>query len=120
MKENSNTQAGTYNSFEGLSNLVSPSDSVTTLLSMEEEKLTSSSTSTLYPLIYILDPPHSMGDVISLSATKALQVVSESLDKDGKIQMRGFDQVLENNYVNDPQYGKGQKALELKPSTPYF
>jgi hypothetical protein len=119
-KENSNTQAGTYNFFKGLSNLVSPSDSVTTLLSMEEGKLTFSSTSTLYSSIYIPDPPHSMGNVISLSATKALQVVLESLDKDGKIQTRGFDQVLGNSYVNDPRYGKGQKALELKPSTPYF
>jgi hypothetical protein len=75
-KENSNTQAGTYNFFEGLSNLLSPSNSVTTLLSMEEGKFTSSSTSTLYPPIYIPNPPHSMGDVLSLSTTKASQVVS--------------------------------------------
>jgi hypothetical protein len=119
-KENSNTQASTYNSFEWLSNLVSPSNSVTTLSSMEEGKLTSSSTSTLYPPIYIPDPPHSMGNVISLSATKASQVVLESLDKDGKIQMREFDRVLGNSYVNDPWYSKGKKALELKPSAPYF
>jgi hypothetical protein len=119
-KENSNTQASTYNFFKGLSNLVSPSDSITTLLSMEEGKLTFSSTSTLYPPIYISDPPHSMGNVISLSTTKALQVVLESLDKDGKIQMRGFDQVLGNSYVNDPWYSKGQKALELRPNSLTF
>jgi hypothetical protein len=88
---------------------------------MEEGKLTSSSTSTLYPpVIYIPDSPHSMGDVLSLSATKASQVVLEFLDKDGKIQTSGFDQVLGNSYVNQPQYGEGQKALELKPNCLIF
>jgi hypothetical protein len=119
-KENSNTQAGTYNFLEGLSNLLSPSHSVTTLSSMEEGKLTSSSTSILYPPVIFPDPQHSMGDVLSLSATKALQVISESLDKDGKIRMNALNQVLGDSYVIQPRYGKGQKALELRPSAPYF
>jgi hypothetical protein len=34
--------------------------------------------------------------------------------------MSGFDRVLGNSYVNQPRYGKGQKALELKPNSLTF
>jgi hypothetical protein len=85
MKENSNTQAGTYHLLEGLSNLLLPFQPVTPLSSMEEGKLTSTSTSTLHSAVLLPNPEHSINDVLSLSATKASQVVLESLDKDGKI-----------------------------------
>jgi hypothetical protein len=61
-----------------------------------------------------------MGDVLLLSVTKASQVILEFLDKDGKIQMNALNQVLGDSYVIQPWYSKGQKALELKLSTPYF
>jgi hypothetical protein len=72
MKENSNTQAGTYNFLEGLSNLLSPFHSIATLSSMEKGKLTSSSTSILYPPVIFPDPQHSMGNVLSLSTVEEL------------------------------------------------
>jgi len=122
--ENSNTQARTYHRLEGFLNLLSPSRPGTPLSSMEEGQLisrsTSTSTSTLYPPVLFPGPQHSIGDVLSLSATRASQVVSDSLDKDDNIRMKALDQILGENFIFHSLYGKGQKAREIQPNSLTF
>ena len=112
-------QAGSYGLFEGPSSLLSPSHSVATLSSMEEGQLTFSS-STVYPPIVFPEPQQSLGDIVSLSATKASQVVCESLDKVGDTRMNALDRVLGESYTIQSRYSKGQKALHFRPNSLTF
>ena len=105
----------------GLPNLPPPSHSVTTLPSMEKGKLTSSrSSSALDPPVIFPDPQRSIDKVQSLSTTTALQVVSESLDKDGDTRMNALDRVLGESYTIQSRYDKGQKALQFEPNSLTF
>jgi hypothetical protein len=66
------SRAKEYNLLEDLANLLSPSHLKTThLSSMEERKVTQSST-------LIPHPQHSIADTLSLSATKTSQILSDS------------------------------------------
>jgi hypothetical protein len=77
------------------------------LASMEEGRL--ASPSTLHPSVALLtDPQQSKGDILSLSAAKASQVLSHSLDKD--IKIHAFDRILGQDYIYTTGYGKGQNA----------
>ena len=59
---------------------------------MEKGTLTPTPTPSLYPPVLFLSPQHSIGDTLSLSATKTFQTVSHSLDKGDK--MEALDQIL--------------------------
>ena len=89
---------------------------------MEEGHLTSTSTYTLtlYPPVPFRDPQHSIGDVVSLSATKASQAVSNSLDKDGQTQLKALNQILGQNFLYQLRYGKGQKGQQIQPNSLTF
>jgi hypothetical protein len=111
----------TYPLLEGLANLFSPSRPGTALSSMEEGLTsTSASTSTLYPPVSFPDPQHSIGDVLSLSATKVSQVVSDSLDKDGNTRLKALDQILGEKFIFQPRYGKGRRGREIQPNSLTF
>jgi hypothetical protein len=70
------------------------------------------SPSTLHPSVALLtDFQQSKGDVLSLSATKASQVLFYSLDKD--IKINAFNQILGQDYVYTTGYSKGQNAGKI-------
>ena len=51
---------------------------------------TPTSTPNLYPPVLFPSPQHSIGDTLSLSATKSFQTVSDSLDKGVKMEAMDF------------------------------
>jgi len=53
-----------------------------------------------------------------LSATKASQAVSDSLDKGGKTD--AFNRVSGESYILQPQYGRGQNVWQIKPNNLKF
>jgi hypothetical protein len=57
-----------------------------------------------------------MGDVISLSTTKASQVISESLDKDGKIQTEASIRFYGTVMSMTLGTAKGRKYWNLNPT----
>jgi hypothetical protein len=91
--------------------ILSPSNSIS---SMEEGTLTPASTSTLYPPVSFPTPQHSIADTLSLSAAKASQSISESLDKEDKIE--SVDRILGEFAINRRRYGVGQNARQIKPN----
>jgi hypothetical protein len=97
--------------------ILSPSRSISPLSSMEEG-FSSTSTSTpahirILPPVTLPTSQLSIGDTLSLSAAKASQTVSDSLDKGGKVE--AFDRVLGEEYIERPMYGCGQNARQIKP-----
>jgi hypothetical protein len=94
----------------------SPSRSITPLSAMEEGTL-STSTSTLHPLSF-QRPQYSKGDTLSLSATKASQAVSQSLDnvKRNNVEVNACDRILGEAFLHQSAYGCGRVAVEIMPS----
>jgi len=114
--------------FQGLSSFIQSSIlsscSISPLSSMEEgtptstsasaSASTSTSTSTLYPPVLFLMPQHSIGNTLSLSATKTSQAISDSLEKGSK--MDAFNRILGDGAILHHQYGFRQNAQQIKPN----
>jgi hypothetical protein len=104
---------GTYqllSNLPGLSNVIPSPSSPLSL--MEEGTLPS--TSTLHPPLSFQPPKHSIGDTLSLSATKKSQAVLDSLDNGDKVE-GALDQVLGQKFVLQSRYGLGRNARQIKP-----
>ena len=88
------------------------------LSSMEEGMLsgTTSTTSTHRPPppLSFPTPQLSIGDALSMSATKASQVLADSLDKGDKLD--AFDRILGGHHLLQRRYGCGQNARQIKPN----
>lgn len=99
---------------QGITNFIrSPSRPATPLSAMEEGTLASTSTSTVYPPLSFSHPQLSKGDTLSLSAAKTSQVISHSLKGDHKVM--AYDRILGESYLEQPRYGCGRNALQIKP-----
>ena len=85
-----------------------PSRSGSPLASMEEGLST-------YPPVSLPPSEHSMVDTLSLGATKASKMVSDSLDKGVGSNMNTVDRILGESYIQRPRYGKGRNARQIKP-----
>jgi len=59
-------------------------------------------------------PQHSIGDTLSLSATKTSQAISDSLEKGSK--MDAFDRILGESAVLHRRYGFRRNARQIKPN----
>lgn len=74
----------------------------------------STSTSSLLPPLTFPSPQHSMGDVLSLSATQVSQAFAESFDKDKNVE--ALDRIFGENVVLQHRYGLGRNAWQIKPN----
>jgi hypothetical protein len=117
-KDSKRPDTRSYQLLDNIQGLLSPSPSP--LSSMEEGTLTpsSSSTPTLYPPVSFQTPQHSIGDALSLTASKTSEMLSDSLDKGEKSQ--ALDRILGENVILRRRYGLGQNARQIKPNNLKF
>lgn len=109
-KDSKRPDTGNYQRLEDVQKSILPSSS--SLSSMEEGTLTSTA---FYPPVSFPAPQNSLGDTISLSATKVSLAVSESLDKGGD-KMGACDRMLGESAITRRRYGIGRNARQIKPN----
>jgi hypothetical protein len=81
---------------------------------MEEGLSTSTSTPT-YPPVSLPSSQHSTINILSLGATKASQMISDSLDK-GDRELIAVEQISGENAIQKCRYGQARNARQIKPN----